>query len=176
MAKFHVEIWQLWKSACILETAAYREKMRSIFTFRGKRETICATSGTLANGQVSCPNMASLKFAQYLGNRAHRVKMGSISTPWGRKGVSATSGTLANGQVPCPNMAILIIGPYLRNRCPEREYQLDQFQLYGGRKRVYVQLLELRPMAKFHAQMWQFWKSACISEAAARRSKISLIF
>ncbi len=26
-----------------------------------------------------------------------------------------------------------------------------------GRKRVYVQLLALWPMAKFHAQMWQFW-------------------
>ena len=27
-----------------------------------------------------------------------------------------------------------------------------------GRKRVYVQLLELWPMVKFHAQIWQFWK------------------
>ncbi len=28
----------------------------------------CATSGTLANGQVSCPNMAILKIGPYMGN------------------------------------------------------------------------------------------------------------
>ena len=44
-----------------------------------------------------------------------------------------------------------------------------------GRNRVYVQLLELWPMAKFHAQIWQFWKSAGISEAAVHRVKISSI-
>ncbi len=31
-----------------------------------------------------------------------------------------------------------------------------------GKKRVYVQILELLPMAKFHAQVWQFWKTANI--------------
>ncbi len=30
-------------------------------------------------------------------------------------------------------------------------------------------------MAKFHAQLWQFWKSARISETAARTAKISSI-
>ncbi len=44
-----------------------------------------------------------------------------------------------------------------------------------GRNRVYVQLLALWPMAKFHAQIWPFWKFACISETAAPRVKISSI-
>ncbi len=33
-------------------------------------------------------------------------------------------------------------------------------------------LLELLPVAKFHAQIWQFLKWACISETLARRAKI----
>ncbi len=41
-----------------------------------------------------------------------------------------------------------------------------------GRKREYVQLLALWPMAKFHAQIWQFLE---ISETAGHRVKISLI-
>ena len=41
--------------------------------------------------------------------------------------------------------------------------------------RVYVQLLELWPLAKFQAQIWQFWKLARISETAARRANISSI-
>ena len=46
---------------------------------------ICATSGTLASCQVSCPNMTILKIASYLGNRCPLSKYSSISTPWGRK-------------------------------------------------------------------------------------------
>ncbi len=34
-----------------------------------------------------------------------------------------------------------------------------------GVERVYVHLLELWPMASFHAQIWQFLESACISES-----------
>ncbi len=41
-----------------------------------------------------------------------------------------------------------------------------------GRKRVYVQLWL---MAKFHAQIWQFWKSPYISETAACRANTSSI-
>ncbi len=45
-----------------------------------------------------------------------------------------------------------------------------------GRKGVYVQLfLELWLMAKFPAQIWQFWKSAHISETPAHREKLSSI-
>ncbi len=32
-----------------------------------------------------------------------------------------------------------------------------------GRKRAYVQLLELWPLAKFHAKIWEFRKSARVS-------------
>ncbi len=38
-----------------------------------------------------------------------------------------------------------------------------------------MQLLELWPLGKFHAQIWQVWKWARISETAARRAKITLI-
>ena len=34
----------------------------------GSLGNICATSGSLANGQVSCPDMASLKIGLYLRN------------------------------------------------------------------------------------------------------------
>ncbi len=39
----------------------------------------------------------------------------------------------------------------------------------------FVQLAQLWPMAKFHAQIFQFWKSAHISKAAASRAKIGSI-
>ncbi len=44
-----------------------------------------------------------------------------------------------------------------------------------GRKTVYMQLLELWQLAKFHAQIWLFRKLACISETAAHRAKVSSI-
>ncbi len=83
---------------------------------------------------------------------------------------------LANGQVSCPNLAILKIGPYLGNHCPLRENKLN-FDPLGytswGRKRIYVQLLELWPMTKLHAQV--FWKWPNISETAVRWAKIRAI-
>ena len=36
-----------------------------------------------------------------------------------------------------------------------------------------MDLLELWLMAKFHAPIWQFLKTACISETTTRRAKIS---
>ncbi len=44
-----------------------------------------------------------------------------------------------------------------------------------GRKRIYVQLLELWPLAKFYAQLWQV-RMASILKNAACRAKISSIF
>ena len=38
-----------------------------------------------------------------------------------------------------------------------------------------MQLAELWPLAKFHAQIWQFWELARISETAARRAKLSSV-
>ncbi len=38
-----------------------------------------------------------------------------------------------------------------------------------------MQFVTLWPMARFHGQMWQFGKSASMSEATARRAKISSI-
>ncbi len=40
---------------------------------------------------------------------------------------------------------------------------------------IYVQLLKLWPIAKFHAQIGQFWKLASISENATHRAKLSSI-
>ncbi len=70
--------------------------------------------------------------------------------------------------------AILKIGLYLWNRCLKR-VKISSILTPWFRKGPNVQLLELWPMAKFHAQIWQSWKSARISETGARRAKISPI-
>ena len=102
--------------------------------------------------------------------RTRRAKISSISHPWGGKRVYATSGPLANGHVLCPNMAILKISEIAARRA-----KISSISTPWGGKRVYVQLLELWSIAKFHAHLWLFWKSACISETAGRRAKISSI-
>ena len=53
-------------------------------------------------------------------------------------------------------------------------WDFGQWPGFKFRKRVYVQLLEV-PTAKFHVQIWQFWKTVRISETAAHGSKISSI-
>ncbi len=124
LAKFHAQIWQFWKLPSISQTAAHLPKLSSVSTPFGKKESTRATSGRLANGQLSCPNMAIFENGPgILETAARGAKISSIATP-----------------------------------C---------------RKRVYVQLLKIWPMTKFHAQIWQFWKSASISETAARRAKIN---
>ena len=45
-------------------------KQSEIWDSGGTLRTICVTSGTLANGQTSCPNMAILKIGPYLRNRS----------------------------------------------------------------------------------------------------------
>ena len=60
-------------------------------------------------------------------------------------------------------MAIMKIDQYLIN------HYLNQ------NSTIYVQLLELLPMVKFHAQIWQVWKSTCTSETFVCRVKISSI-
>ncbi len=56
-----------------------------------------------------------------------------------------------------------------------RRAKISSISTLWGRKRVYVQLLALWPMAMFHAQIWQFWKTARISETTAHILKISSI-
>ncbi len=48
--------------------ASSRAKLSEIWDSGGSLGSICTISGTLANGQVSCPNMAILKICPYLGN------------------------------------------------------------------------------------------------------------
>ena len=61
--------------------------------------------------------------------------------------------------------------PISRTPLPvERKYA--QFRPLRGRKRLCAQHLLLWAMAKFHSQIWQFWKSPCISETATCRAKI----
>ncbi len=69
MVKFNAQIWPFLKLACFSETAAAGAKISSTSTPWGQTESICATSKTFANGQVSCPNMAILKNGLYLENR-----------------------------------------------------------------------------------------------------------
>ncbi len=45
----------------------------------GRNNVYCATSGTLANGQVACPNISIVKFARISENKLN-------FNPWGRKG------------------------------------------------------------------------------------------
>ncbi len=71
-------------------------------------------------------------------------------------------------------MAVLKMGLYLGNCCLWSKNKLNFDP--RGRKRVYVQLLELWPMAKCYAQIWKSnWKSASFLETAARWTKISSI-
>ena len=51
----------------------------------GQKESRCAASRILANGQVSCPNIAIVKNSHYLRNRCHRPKICSILTSWDRE-------------------------------------------------------------------------------------------
>ncbi len=53
--------------------------------------------------------------------------------------------------------------------------KINSISIPWGKKREYVQLLEIWPLATFPAQMCQFWKSGHISETAAHRVKISSI-
>ncbi len=59
----------------------------------------------------------------------------------------------------------------------EREYtaarraKISSILTSWGRKRVYVQRLELLTVSKLYAKIWQFGKSSHISEMAARRAK-----
>ena len=130
MDRFHAQMWQFWKWACISETTA------------------------------------------------HRAKISSISTSWCRKRVNVQLLALWP-MVNCHaqiwqfwKSACVLLGILCPIRAPVRSISTP-----WGRKRVYVQLLVLWSMAKlYHAQIWQFWKSSCISmisETAAHRVKIS---
>ncbi len=55
------------------------EEKKVNFNPLGEKEGICATFGTLANGQVSSSNMAVLKISE---TTARRAKVSSILTPW----------------------------------------------------------------------------------------------
>ena len=66
MAKFLAQICTIRKSAYISETTAHGAKNKLYSTLWGK-ESICATSGTFVNAQVSHPTVAILKISLYLG-------------------------------------------------------------------------------------------------------------
>ena len=133
--------------------------------------------------QVSCPNMAILKTSPYLGNRCRKAKISSISTPWGRK--RAYMQLLELWRLAKFHVQIWQFWKLARITAARRPkissistpWGRFEFEIRTSisRKRVYVQFLELWPIANFHAQVWQFRKSACISETAARRAKISSI-
>ena len=82
---------------------------------------------------------------------AHRVKISSISPPWGRKrvcvkGICATFRTFANGQVSCPNMASI-----LETAAHRAKIKALNFDPCGVEK-----LCEPFANDKVHAQIWQF--------------------
>ncbi len=97
---------------------------------------ICATSDTLANDQVSCPNMAILTTDRYLRNRCPWSKNKlNFNLLRQKESMCGTFGTLATCQVSCPNLAILKIGPYLGNRCPQSKNKLN-FDPLGQKEHI----------------------------------------
>ncbi len=105
--------------------------------------------------------MAILEIGPYLGNRCPS----STSTLWGRKRVYLYLCNFWNfGQWPSfmPKYGNFENGPVSRKPLPV-ERKLSFISTTLNRKRVYVKLLEHLPMAKFHAEIFQFLKS-CINE------------
>ncbi len=86
--------------------------------------------------------------------------------------VCATSGTFANGQVSCSNMAIFKVGI---SEIASRRAKISSIWTPWGRTRVCLQLRDLLSVAKFHAQILQFWRLVHIMETAVRGVKISSI-
>ena len=81
----------------ILDLALY--KFGIIFIYYLFKESICATYGPMANGQVSCPNIAFLKMGPYLRNRCPWSENKFNFDPLGEKDTTcATSGTLAKAK------------------------------------------------------------------------------
>ncbi len=89
----YAEIWQCWNLASISESAVHRVRMSSNLSPWGK-QSICATAGTLANGQA-CKFHAQIwqfwKSAIISKTAAHRAIICSISTSWDRKRVYVTT-------------------------------------------------------------------------------------
>ncbi len=96
-------------------------KISSISTSWGRKGVLCATSGTLANGQVSCPKMAILKICLYLGNHCllseNQLKFDPLGI-WVERECMCHFWNFCQWQVACQNMVILKIDLYRRNRCP----------------------------------------------------------
>ena len=101
---------------------------------------------------------AILKMGQCLGNRCPYSEFTLNFAPWGRQSLYATAGSFVSDQVSCSYMASLKTA---RKPLPVEEFNKLKFTPPPprGRKRAYVQLMELWPMPKFHAQTWQFRKS-----------------
>ncbi len=70
MVKFHPRKYGSFENRPMSETAASRGKIIKLnFDPLGYKESICATSGTLDNGQASCPNMAILKIGLHVSQK-----------------------------------------------------------------------------------------------------------
>ncbi len=54
--------------------------------------------------------------------------------------------------------------------------KFSPFSIPWGRKKVYMQLLDLLLVTKFPSQIWQFWKMVRSSETAACRAQSKLYF
>ncbi len=91
------------------------------------------------------------------------MKISSISTPWGRKRLYVQLLEFM------PKYENFKNRPVSWKSLPV-EWEWSHFWA-PGLERVYVPLIEFWPMAKF--QIWQFWKSAIISETARKICSIS---
>ncbi len=68
--KYMYNFWNMsiLKIGPYLRNGCLQSEIKLKSALLGQKEGICATSGTLANGQVSFPNMAILKIGLYLRN------------------------------------------------------------------------------------------------------------
>ncbi len=107
----------------------------------------CATSGTLANGQLSCPNMAILKIAIF-GMAVSRkplpveLKQAQFHPLGVEKGYTCNLWHFGQWPSFMPKYCNFENRPVSRKPLPV-ELKHAQFRPPRGRKRVYVQLMEL---------------------------------
>ncbi len=152
------------KNANIFEMANRRTKRSEIWDSGGTLEGFFfATSGTLADGQVSyAPIWQFWKSTHISETTAHWAKISSISTPWGRKSVL------------CAISKIWPMARFYAKYCNFEHHPVSRKPPahstkitsifrggWGGgcNRRIHVQMLDLLSVTKFHAQkMWQFRK------------------
>ncbi len=161
--KFHAQIWQFWKLGSILETPAHRAKISSIWTLWRRMSIHVQLLELWPLAMFHAQIWEVRKLARILETAARRAKKAQFWLPGVERDYMCnlrTYGHLLSFMPQYGNFEIRAVS--WKQLHIEREWA--QFRLHGVERGLYVQLLELCPLARFHAQIWQFWKLARISE------------